>query len=56
MLTKMYKKVQQEATRIGHDICFITYAFEIPGITPEQTVRAHHRYTLKPLQSSARQV
>lgn len=55
-ITKMYTKIQEEASRIGHSLAFITYGFEVPGISPERTVGAHHLYTVEALQGSGRPV
>ena len=49
-IMKMHDKVQSEATRIGHDLAFITYGFDVPGIAPAKTVGAHHLYRIQPLQ------
>ncbi len=47
---KMYTRVQHEATRLGRPLAFISYAFDIPGVTAGKTVGAHHLYMVKPLQ------
>lgn len=49
-IQKMYDKVMREAVRIDHSLKFISYGFEVPGISPEKTVGAHHLYTVHPLQ------
>jgi hypothetical protein len=49
-IQKMYDKVAHEATRIDHSLKFISYGFEVPGISPEKTVGAHHLYMVHPLQ------
>ena len=49
-IKKMYDKVASEATRINHALKFISYGFEVPGISPEKTVGAHHLYSVQPLQ------
>lgn len=51
-ITKMYEKVQREATRMGHHLAFITYGFAIPNRQPEKTVGAHHLYRVEALQGS----
>ncbi len=50
-IKKLFMRVSKEATRLGKPIKIISYGFDLPGITPEKTVGAHHLYTLKPLQS-----
>jgi hypothetical protein len=49
-IQKMYDKVMREATRIDHTLQFISYGFEVPGISPKKTVGAHHLYAVQPLQ------
>ncbi len=49
-ILKMYQKIQTEALRLNKELAFISYAFEVPGITPRKTIGAHHLYYLKPLQ------
>jgi hypothetical protein len=49
-ITKMYDKIVSEATRMGHELAFITYGFDVPGIKPAKTVGAHHLYRIQPLQ------
>lgn len=49
-IQKMYKKIQNEVTRIGRKVAFITYGFDVPGLAPLRTVGAHHLYTIEPLQ------
>lgn len=49
-IKKMYAKVQQEATRLGKTIAFISYAFDVPGLAFDKTVGAHHLYMVKSLQ------
>lgn len=51
-IEKMYQKVQNEATRLGYTIRFISYAFEVPNVTINKTVGAHHLYIVKPLQAT----
>lgn len=47
-IEKMYKKVAQEASRLERTIRFVSYAFEVPGVRAEKTLRAHHLYEIKP--------
>jgi len=51
-IAKMYARVQQEATRIGRPLTFISYAFNIPGITPNASDKSYFLYVVKPLQES----
>lgn len=53
---KMHQKVQAEANRIGHELAFISYAFEVPGVAAHKTVGAHHLYKVKPLQPTTETV
>ena len=46
---RMTQKVEDEASRLGHTLWFISYAFELPGYTAHKTVGAHHLYEIKPL-------
>ncbi len=49
-IDKMYARVQSEVTRIGRPVAFISYAFEVTGVTDGKTEGAHYLYTVKPLQ------
>jgi len=51
-IAKMYARVQQEATRLGRPLTFISYAFNIPGITPDASDKSYFLYVVKPLQES----
>lgn len=51
-IAKMYMRVQHEATRIGRPLTFISYAFNIPGITPDASDKSYFLYVVKPLQES----
>lgn len=51
-IAKMYSRVQQEATRLGRSLMFISYAFNIPGITPDASDKSYFLYEVKPLQES----
>lgn len=49
-ITKMYKKVQSEASRLGRPLQFITYGFDVPGVSASRVAGAHYLYVVKPLQ------
>ena len=49
-IAKMYARVQAEASRLGRELAFISYAFTIMGVKPAKTAGAHHLYEVKPLQ------
>jgi len=51
-IAKMYARVQQEATRLGRSLTFISYAFNIPGIAPDASDKSYFLYEVKPLQES----
>ncbi|MFZ1258713.1 MAG: hypothetical protein WAQ25_04560 [Candidatus Saccharimonas sp.] len=48
-IVRMYKKVQDESSRLKRPIAFISYGFTVPGYPPAKTVGAHHLYQVKPL-------
>lgn len=48
-ITKLAKKVQNEATKLGRPLKLISYGCDIPGMTPEKTCGAHSLYTFAPL-------
>ena len=48
-IERMYGRIQGEASRLGRDIAFVSYAFQLPQVPPTATVGAHHLYTIKPL-------
>lgn len=50
-IDKMFKKVEQEATRLGRTIDFISYAFKVSGKKHDRQVGAHYLYKIPPLQS-----
>ncbi len=52
-ISKMFAKIEQEATRLDRSLAFISYGFDLPGKSPIKTVGAHHLYYAKPLQESA---
>lgn len=47
---KMFKYVQQESNRLGREIMFMSYAFEVDGTKPVKSLGAHHLYQVTPLQ------
>ena len=49
-IVRMYERVEQEASRIGRDIAFVSYAFEVKGHRLAKSVGAHHLYMVTPLQ------
>lgn len=51
-IKKMYKKVEDEATRLQKKLTFISYGFRVPGKTEARSLRAHHIYEITPLQSA----
>lgn len=48
-ITKMYQKVEQEATRLGRPIELLSYGFAVPGIEHVRRHRAHFLYKITPL-------
>lgn len=48
---RMYTYVQAQATELNHNIMFISYAFEVAGVSAAKTVGAHHLYEIRPLQA-----
>ncbi len=48
-IAKMYKKVEHEATRLGHELAFITFGFPVPGQYHSAKHRAFYLYHVKPL-------
>ena len=51
-IAKMYARVQQEASRLGRPLTFVSYAFNIPNIEPEASDKSYFVYEVKPLQAS----
>ena len=49
-IRKMYDKVVREASRLGREIDFVSYAFEVPRVTPSAVHRTHFLYRVEPLQ------
>jgi SAM-dependent methyltransferase len=49
-IAKMYGRVQEEASRLGRSIDFISYAFTVPHQTPVANVGGQYLYTVAPLQ------
>lgn len=51
-ITKMYNRVQAEASRLSHDIIFISYAFSVPGMQRYKSDKSYNLYKVQPLQES----
>ena len=51
-IVKMYHRVQQEATRIGRPLVFISYAFAVADVVPIATDASYNVYEVQPLQES----
>lgn len=49
-ITKMAKYVQTQATKLGHSIDFVSFAFTVPGLKPVKQSPTHHLYRFDPLQ------
>ena len=49
-ITKMAKKVENEALRLEKTLIFISYAFAVPGQKPHKTLGAYFLYKYAPLQ------
>lgn len=45
---RMYAKVQQQATRLGHSIDLVSYGFAVPGVAPAARHGAHVLYHVAP--------
>ena len=45
---KIFQKVQQEATRLGKELYFISNAFDIPGVKYEKLYHSFYLYKVKP--------
>ncbi len=45
---RMYTKVQQQATRLGHPIDLVSYGFAVPGVPPVARHGAHVLYHVAP--------
>ncbi|MDB5186842.1 MAG: hypothetical protein JWM07_314 [Candidatus Saccharibacteria bacterium] len=50
-ITKMAKKVADEAKRLKKTLAFISYGFVVPGQTPVKKVGAYYLYRFTPLQT-----
>lgn len=50
-ITKMAKKVEDEAKRLGKPLAFISYGFVVPGLKPVKKVGAYYLYQLNALQT-----
>lgn len=48
-IAKMYRKVQQEATRLNRPLELLSYGFAVPGVKPQAQHRAHYLYKVSPL-------
>lgn len=48
-IAKMYRKVEQEATRLGRPLELLSYGFAVPGIECARQHRAHFLYQVTPL-------
>lgn len=55
-IKKMYKKVEEQATRIGRPLHLISYGFAVPGCEPAKKVGASSLYRVEPLRKSKAQV
>lgn len=55
-ITKLYRKVEQEATRLGRPLEFVSYGFAVPGVEPVRQHRAHFLYHVSPLHLEKPQV
>ena len=51
-IAKMYARVEQEASRLGRPLTFISYAFDIPNVIPDTADKSYFVYVVKPLQAS----
>lgn len=49
-ITKMAARVEQEATRLGRPLFFLSYAFLVPGRQPVAHTTLHFLYKIDPLQ------
>lgn len=47
-MAHLKKYLEHEATRLGRPLTLISYAFELPGYKPKQTVKALMVYTIAP--------
>lgn len=48
-IARMAGKVQDEATRLGRALMFISYAIAVPGVEPIEKAGAHYLYKITPL-------
>lgn len=48
-IAKMYRKVEQEATRLGRPLELISYGFTVPNVACTRQHRAHFLYQVVPL-------
>lgn len=49
-IAKMYRRVEQEASRIGRPLLFLSYAFLVPDRRPIRQTKLHFLYEIQPLQ------
>ncbi|MBQ3409920.1 class I SAM-dependent methyltransferase [Candidatus Saccharibacteria bacterium] len=47
-IKKIFHKIQSEAKRLNKPLYVISYAFDIPDVTPEKSVGAHYLYKIAP--------
>lgn len=43
-INSIYRKIEQEAVRLGHSIYFISNAFDLPGVKPVKKARQFYLY------------
>jgi hypothetical protein len=55
-IKKMADKIASEAKRLGKPLLFISYAFDVPHLTPIKKVGAHYLYRFDPLHTPEAQV
>lgn len=48
-IAKMYRKVEQEATRLGRPLELLSYGFAVPNVKCTRQHRAHFLYQVAPL-------
>lgn len=48
-IAKMYRKVEQEAARLGRPLELLSYGFAVPGVECTRQHRAHFLYQVAPL-------
>jgi hypothetical protein len=55
-IKKMYKKVEEQAARIGRPLYLISYGFAVPGCETVKQVGASNLYRVEPLRKQKAQV